>query len=81
MEFAITTALSVLMALPSFIKLIKELMATVQAEMGAGTWPDKKTIVLSGLQTVITDETVWAKVQGIFSMLIDILAIFKTKPA
>jgi hypothetical protein len=79
-EFVVSSVMAVLMALPNFIKLIKELMATAQTEYGQGTGPDKKTAVLNGVQAVITDETIWQKVQGIFSILIDLLAIFKTKP-
>ena len=79
MEFAITSALQVLMMLPQFIKMIKELMASVQEEFGKGTGPDKKAAVLSGVQAVVANETVWQKVQGLFSALIDFLAIFKPK--
>ena len=78
-DFIVTSVMSVLMALPKLIGLIKELMTATQAEMGTGTGPDKKTVVLSGLQAVITDETIWQKVQGIFSIVIDFLAMIKTK--
>ena len=78
-NFIVTSVMGVLAALPKLIGLIKELMAATQNEMGSGTGADKKTVVLSGLQAVITDETIWQKVQGIFSIIIDFLAIFKTK--
>ena len=79
MNFTVTSVLSVLMALPSFIKLIKELMGSVQDEFGKGTGPDKKVAVMTGLASVVGDDTIWQKVQGLFSMLIDVIAIFKPK--
>jgi hypothetical protein len=77
----ITSVMQVLMMLPAFIKLIMELMDTVQAEFAQGTGPDKKTAVLAGIQAVIGDATVWQKVSGLFSTVIDFLALFKTKTA
>lgn len=76
-----TSVMAVLTALPSLVKLIKELMAMAQAEFGAGTGPDKKAAVLAGVANVIGDDGVWQKVQGIFSWIIDCVALFKPKSA
>jgi hypothetical protein len=68
------TVLKVLMAIASLIPLIKELMSLVEKDMGAGTGPDKKAAVLTGIQAVIEDQSVWEKVKGVFGVLIDFLA-------
>ncbi len=78
-NFNVTSVLSVLMAIPAFVKLIRELMVSVQTEFGPGSGPDKKRAVLDSLLAIIGDEAIWAKVQGIFSVLIDCLSIFKPK--
>jgi len=76
-----TSVMAVLTALPSLIKLVRELMAIAQAEYGAGTGADKKAAVLAGVANVVGDETIWEKVKGIFSWIVDCIAIFKTKTA
>jgi len=78
-NFVVTSVMSVLMALPSLIKLIKEAMTTAQDAFEKGKGAEKKDAVLSGLQAVITDETVWEKVKGMLSAFIDFIAIFKKK--
>lgn len=75
----IETVMQILLALPSLIKTIKELMALAQSEFGKGTGAEKKDVVLSGIAAVINNESVWEKVKGIFSIIIDTLALFKTK--
>jgi hypothetical protein len=75
----VETVIQVLMALPALIKTIKELMALAQAEFGKGTGPEKKDVVLSGVASVINNDAVWARVQSMFSLLIDALALFKPK--
>jgi hypothetical protein len=50
-------------------------MKTVEKEMGAGTGKDKKEKVLDGVRTIIGDETVWAKLQTLFSGIINFLAM------
>lgn len=77
MEWNATTVLGVLTAIPAFFRLIAELMTAVQDEFEKGKGAEKKEFVLNGLQNVITDETVWAKVRGIFSAFIDVKAAFK----
>jgi hypothetical protein len=76
-----TSVIAVLAALPSLIKLVRELMALAQSEYGAGTGQDKKAAVLVGVANVVGDETVWEKVKGIFGWIIDCIAIFKPKAA
>ena len=70
-----TTVLGILAALPGLINIILELMKAVETEMGSGTGPDKKTAVLSSLQAVIGDPTVWTKLQTFFAGLINVLAL------
>lgn len=74
-----TTVLAILNALPSLLKLIRELMTSLQQEMGAGTGIEKKNIVLEVVQGVVGNEDIWSKVKGIFSWTIDCIAIFKDK--
>lgn len=74
-----TTVLAILNALPSLLKLIRELMTSLQQEMGAGTGIEKKNIVLEVVQGVVGNEDIWGKVKGIFSWTIDCIAIFKDK--
>lgn len=71
--------LSVLVALPQLIKLIRELMTQLQEQMGQGTGKEKKEAVLTIVSGVIGDETIWDKVKGIFSWTIDCIASFKPK--
>ena len=51
--FTIANALSLLAALPELVTLIKDLMTHAQNDMGAGTGPDKKAVVLSGVQAIV----------------------------
>lgn len=69
----------VIMAIPNLIKLIRELMAALQEEMGPGTGAEKKATVMETVAGVVGNETVWEKVKGIFSWVIDCIAIFKPK--
>jgi hypothetical protein len=75
----IETVMQILLALPSLIKTIKELMALAQAEFGKGAGEEKKSIVLSGIASIINNETVWTKVEGMFCLIVDTLALFKPK--
>ena len=75
----IETVMQVLLALPSLIKTIKELMTLAQSEFGKGTGTEKKEVVLSGVSSVINNDAVWDKVKGMFSLIIDTLSLFKTK--
>jgi len=59
--------------------LIRELMISLQQEMGAGTGIEKKNVVLAVVEGVVGNEDVWSKVKGIFSWTIDCIAIFKPK--
>jgi len=74
-----TTVLALLNALPSLLKLIRELMISLQQEMGAGTGVEKKNVVLAVVEGVVGNEDVWSKVKGIFSWTIDCIALFKPK--
>ena len=71
-----TTVLAVISAMGTLIPLIMELMKSVEADMGTGTGADKKAAVLSGVQAVVGDPTIWTKVQGFMGTLIDVLAKF-----
>ena len=73
------TVLGVLQALPSLIALIRDLMAAVQNELGQGTGADKKEIVINTIQGIVGDQTIWQKVSGIFSWIVDVVALFKPK--
>jgi hypothetical protein len=76
-----TTVLAILNALPALLKLIRELMISLQQEMGAGTGIEKKNVVLAVVEGVVGNEDVWSRVKGIFSWTIDCIAIFKPKGA
>lgn len=72
-----TTFLQVLAALPSLIQAIVELMALAEKaipEKGAGQ--AKKDYVLQAIQATIGSEDLWKAVQGLFSKLINMLALF-----
>lgn len=71
--------LSVLTVLPQLIKLIRELMTQLQEQMGQGTGAEKKVIVLDVLSGIVGDDGVWGSVKGIFSWVIDCIALFKDK--
>lgn len=77
----ITSVMQVIMALPTLIVLVRELMKIAQDTMGTGTGAEKKKTVLEGIAAIIGNSDIWAKVQGIFSILIDVLAMFKPKAA
>ena len=79
MELIAVNVLSVLAALPQLIKLIRELMKQLQEQMGKGMGKEKKEAVLTIVSGVIGDESIWEKVVGIFSWIIDCIALFKTK--
>lgn len=71
------TVLAVLTALPGLVKLIRELMTQLQEQMGEGTGKEKKEKVMEVISGIVGDETVWEKVCGIFSWIIDCIAMFK----
>ena len=75
----ITSVIQVIMALPALITLVRELMKAAQDAMGPGTGAEKKKTVLEGISAIIGNSDIWTKVQGIFSILIDVLAMFKPK--
>lgn len=75
----ITNVMQVIMALPALIVLVRELMKAAQDAMGAGTGAEKKKTVLEGIAAIIGNAEIWQKVQGIFSILVDVLAMFKPK--
>jgi urease gamma subunit len=77
----ITSIIQVIVALPALITLVRELMKAAQESMGQGTGVEKKKTVLEGIAAVINNADIWAKVQGIFSRLIDVIALFKPKTA
>jgi len=79
MEWTTATVIGVLTALPTFFRLIIEMMTAIQDEFGKGKGAEKKEIVLNGIQNIITDESVWTKVRGVFSSFIDVWALFKKK--
>lgn len=45
--------------------------------MGPGTGVEKKKVVLDIVAGVVGDEGVWESVKGIFSWIIDCIAMFK----
>ena len=73
------SVLTILMGISGFIKLIRELMLLAQTEFGAGTGEQKKAAVLDGLSAIIGNDDIWAKVRGLFGVIVDCLAIFKPK--
>jgi hypothetical protein len=70
---------TILMGIVSIVKLIKELMLICQQEFPAGSGEAKKSTVLESLATIVGDNTVWEKVKNLFGVMIDCIAIFKTK--
>lgn len=71
-----TTVLSILSALPSLIKAIIDLMKLIESVYDTGTGAQKKEIVLSSIQTMISNDDLWFKVKNIFSGLINMIALF-----
>ncbi len=69
--------LAVITALPGLVKLIRELMQQLQEQLGPGTGVEKKKVVLDVVAGVVGDEGVWESVKGIFSWIIDCIAMFK----
>lgn len=73
-----TTFLQVLAALPSLIQAILELMSLAEKAIpDKGTGADKKAYVLQAIEAVISNSELWASVQGLFSKLINMVALFK----
>jgi hypothetical protein len=70
------TVLAILTALPSLAKAILELMKLIEEAFGQGTGVQKKEIVLSTVETLVNDDTMWLKVRNLFSGLINMLALF-----
>ena len=70
---------TILTGIVSIVKLIKELMLICQQEFPAGSGEAKKSTVLESLATIVGDNTVWEKVKNLFGVMIDCIAIFKTK--
>lgn len=79
MPLIATNVLMVLTGIVSFVKLIREIMILCQQEFPANSGEAKKTTVLESLATIVGDDTVWEKVGGLFGVIVDCLAIFKTK--
>lgn len=71
-----TTVLSILSALPSLIKAIIDLMKLIESVYETGTGSQKKEIVLTSIQTMISNDDLWFKVKNIFSGLINMIALF-----
>jgi len=70
-----TTVLSILSALPSLIKAIIDLMKLIESVYDTGTGVQKKEIVLTSIQTMISNDDLWFKVKNIFSGLINMIAL------
>lgn len=70
------TVLAILAALPSIVKAISDLMKLIEESFGQCTGTQKKEIVMSTVQTMINDDTLWEKVKAIFSGIINMLALF-----
>ena len=70
------TVLAILAALPSIVKAIAELMKLIEEAFGQGTGAQKKEIVMSTVQTMISNDDLWTKVKSIFSGIVNMLALF-----
>jgi mannose/fructose/N-acetylgalactosamine-specific phosphotransferase system component IID len=73
-ENQMTTVLEFLSTISTLVPVIKEMMTSIEAEMGAGTGADKKAAVISGIQGIVGDSSNWAHLQTILSVIIDFLA-------
>lgn len=72
-----TTFLQVLAALPSLIQAILELMALAEKALpDKQSGVDKKAYVLTAIQATIGNDELWTSVKGLFSKLINMLALF-----
>jgi hypothetical protein len=72
-----TTFLQVLAALPSLISTVFELMVLAEKALpDKGTGQEKKDYVLQAIQTIVTNEDLWNSVKGLFSKLINMIALF-----
>lgn len=72
-----TTILNILTALPALIKTIFELMNAAEAALGAGKGPDKKATVMQTIEAIVGDGEIWAKLQALFSGIVNMIAVFK----
>jgi Na+-translocating ferredoxin:NAD+ oxidoreductase RnfE subunit len=71
------TVLNVLTALPALVKIILELMTAAEKAMGAGTGVEKKSVVMSAIESIVGDGEIWANVQALFSGIINMIAMFR----
>jgi hypothetical protein len=72
-----TTFLQVLAALPSLIQAVVELMVLAEKAIpDKGTGQEKKDYVLQAIQATVGNDDLWKSVQGLFSKLINMLALF-----
>lgn len=71
-----TTILQILMALPSLIKTIVELMTLAEEAWGTGKGVEKKETVLTTVQAVVDNDALWAKTKNLFSGIVNMAALF-----
>jgi len=72
-----TTILNVLMALPSLVKVILELMTAAEKAMGPGTGTEKKKNVMDIIEAIVGDSEVWTDLKELFSGVINMISLFK----
>lgn len=72
-----TTFLQVLVALPSLIKTISDLMGMAEEAIGAGKGADKKTSVLAAIEAMVGNADLWGKIKDLFSGIVNVIALFK----
>lgn len=64
-----------ILLIASLISPIIELMKIAETDYtSAGAGADKKVAVLSGVQAIVSDQTMWAKISGFISSVVDIIA-------
>ncbi len=71
-----TTLMQILVALPSLIKTIIELMNLAEQAMGSGKGAEKKQTVLDTIQSVVSNDDLWTKTKNLFSGIINMAALF-----
>jgi hypothetical protein len=79
MDLTVTSVAQLMGAIGAFIALVRELMSVAQSSFGSGTGDTKREVVLSGIEHVIGNDTIWQDVKGLFTKLVTVLAFFKPK--
>lgn len=71
-----TSILQIMMALPSIITTISELIKLAEEAIGSEKGAEKKEAVMASIQAMVNNSELWAKVKILFSGIINMVALF-----